>query len=82
VKSNREAAGYASKLLEALGPVSGPAPAPAQFLIEPLSAREIEVLKLIEVGLSNQEIAAKLFISIPTVKRHISTFMPAWRETR
>ncbi len=71
-KSNREAAGYASELLAAFGPLSGPAPVPVQFLIEPLSAREIEVLKLIEAGLSNQEIAAKLFISIPTVKRHIS----------
>jgi LuxR family transcriptional regulator, maltose regulon positive regulatory protein len=72
VKSNQDATGYASELLEAFGPISGPAPVPAQLLIEPLSAREIEVLKLIEAGLSNQEIASKLFISIPTVKRHIS----------
>ena len=72
VKSNQDATGYASELLEAFGPVSGPAPVPAQLLIEPLSAREIEVLKLIEAGLSNQEIASKLFISITTVKRHIS----------
>jgi LuxR family maltose regulon positive regulatory protein len=72
VKSNQDTAGYASELLEAYGPVSGPAPALVQLLIEPLSAREIEVLKLIEAGLSNLEIAAKLFISIPTVKRHIS----------
>jgi LuxR family maltose regulon positive regulatory protein len=72
VKSNPDAAGYASQLLEAFGPLSGPATAPVQRLIEPLSGREIEVLKLIEAGLSNQEIAAKLYISIPTVKRHIS----------
>lgn len=72
VKSNQEAAGYASELLEAFGPVSGQMPVPVQQLIEPLSAREIEVLKLIEAGLSNQEIASKLFISITTVKRHIS----------
>jgi LuxR family maltose regulon positive regulatory protein len=72
VKSNQDTSGYASDLLEAYGPVSGPAPVPVQLLIEPLSAREIEVLKLIEAGFSNQEIAAKLFISIPTVKRHIS----------
>ena len=30
------------------------------------------MLKLIEAGNSNQEIAGNLFISIPTVKRHIS----------
>jgi ATP/maltotriose-dependent transcriptional regulator MalT len=41
-------------------------------LIERLNEREIEVLKLIEAGLSNQEIASKLFISITTVKRHVS----------
>jgi LuxR family maltose regulon positive regulatory protein len=72
VRSNQDAAGYTGELLEAFGPVSGTATAPAQLLVEPLSAREIEVLKLIEGGLSNQEIASKLFISIPTVKRHIS----------
>jgi LuxR family maltose regulon positive regulatory protein len=72
VKSNQDATGYASELLEAFSPVSGPAPVPAQLLIEPLSGREIEVLKLIEAGLSNQEIASKLFISIATVKRHVS----------
>jgi len=58
--------------LEACGPVSGLAALPAQLLIEPLSVREIEVLKLIEAGLSNQEIASKLFISVATVKWHIS----------
>ena len=34
--------------------------------------RELEVLKLIEAGYSNQDIADKLVISMPTVKRHIS----------
>jgi LuxR family maltose regulon positive regulatory protein len=67
--------GYASGLLAALAAqdrASAPAQLPAQLLIEPLSARELEVLKLIEAGHSNQEIAARLVISMPTVKRHIS----------
>jgi LuxR family maltose regulon positive regulatory protein len=41
-------------------------------LFKPLTTRELEVLKLIEVGCSNQEIAKELVISMPTVKRHIS----------
>ena len=44
----------------------------AETLIEPLTQRELEVLKLIEAGCSNQEVAARLVISITTVKRHIS----------
>ncbi len=72
VKLKQDATGYASQLLDAFGLLSAPVQAPARFLIEPLSAREIEVLKLIEAGLSNQEIAARLFISLATVKRHIS----------
>jgi len=37
-----------------------------------LSKREYEVLELIAQGLSNQEIAAKLFVSLNTVKTHSS----------
>lgn len=44
--------------------------APAQPLIEPLSERELEVLRLICAGKSNQEIADELFIALDTVKRH------------
>jgi LuxR family maltose regulon positive regulatory protein len=39
-------------------------------VIEPLSEREIEVLRLIAQGFSNTEIAKKLFISLSTVKGH------------
>ena len=37
-----------------------------------ISARELDVLRLMANGHSNQEIADKLFISLPTVKSHSS----------
>ena len=36
----------------------------------PLSQRELEVLRAIDDGLSNREIAAALFVTVGTVKRH------------
>jgi len=41
-------------------------------LVEPLSGREIEVLRLIDAGLSNVEIAARLTLAQSTVKTHIN----------
>ena len=43
----------------------------SEVLPEPLSEREIEVLRLVVVGLSNQEIAERLVISEGTAKTHI-----------
>jgi LuxR family maltose regulon positive regulatory protein len=44
----------------------------SQPLVEPLSERELEVLRLIADGLSNAEIADRLIIAHGTVKRHIN----------
>ena len=43
---------------------------PAQSLTEPLSQRELEVLRLIAQGLSNREISERLFLAVITVKGH------------
>jgi LuxR family transcriptional regulator, maltose regulon positive regulatory protein len=42
----------------------------AQPLTEPLSQRELEVLRLIAQGLSNREISERLFLALDTVKGH------------
>ena len=47
-----------------------PVAPPAQPLIEPLSQRELEVLRLIAEGLSNPEISGRLFLALDTVKGH------------
>lgn len=44
-----------------------------QALPEPLSARELEILELISTGLSNQEIANQLVVTVATIKKHINS---------
>jgi LuxR family maltose regulon positive regulatory protein len=62
---------YARMLLGAFShPPAPPRPA-AQRLVEPLSERELEVLPLLADGLTYQEIAQALFISVNTVKTHL-----------
>ena len=62
---------YVRKLLSAFGKQSDAYLPPAsQPLIDPLSQRELEVLRLVEQGLSNDQISKKLFLSVSTVKGH------------
>jgi LuxR family maltose regulon positive regulatory protein len=67
---------YVQRLLAAF-PIDEPVKAdppksqtPETKLVEPLSEREIEVLQLIAEGLTNQEIATRLYLSLNTIKVH------------
>jgi DNA-binding NarL/FixJ family response regulator len=44
-------------------------------LIEPLSERELEILRLVAAGDSNKEIAARLYITEGTVKNHVTNIL-------
>jgi LuxR family maltose regulon positive regulatory protein len=64
---------YLTRLLAAFGPerhAREDTSAPASVLIEPLSQRELEVLRLIAQGLSNHEIGERLVLALDTVKGH------------
>ncbi len=64
--------------LAALEGAAGAGPAPArpgpdalEVPLEPLRARELEVLQLLAAGRSNQEIAEELIVSVGTVRWHL-----------
>jgi LuxR family maltose regulon positive regulatory protein len=56
----------AERLLAAWG-----AAEPGPTLVEPLSPRELEVLRLLDQGKANATIAAELIVSVNTVKTHL-----------
>lgn len=59
---------FGRRLRSALGLSVAPSPVPAK---EPLSDREIEVLRAVSTGLSNAEAARRLYLSPYTVKKHL-----------
>jgi len=46
---------------------------PSSSLIEPLSARELEVLRLLTTSLSSTEVAQELFVSVNTIRSHVKS---------
>jgi LuxR family maltose regulon positive regulatory protein len=65
----RLAPGYVRQLLAAMGRTKAGAPV-QEGLIEPLSQRELEVLRLLETDLGGPEIANQLVVSLNTVRTH------------
>ena len=47
----------------------------SKVLVEPLSDRELEILRLIADGASNREIAGTLFLAEGTVKNHVTNIL-------
>ncbi len=73
VKGKNRLRAHALRLLQAFDEAAAKAIPQAQptTLVESLSDREKEVLLLVAKGLTNQQIAARLVISIRTVKKHL-----------
>jgi len=65
----------AAKLVAEFARLDEPAGTAVQSLVDPLSARELEILALVAEGASNKEIAAQLFIAEGTVKNHVSNIL-------
>jgi ATP/maltotriose-dependent transcriptional regulator MalT len=76
LKASREEA-RAQRFLDALPTPSagGGEPSPAAAESGGLTRREIEVLRLVAAGLSNQMLAERLFVSEHTVHRHVANIM-------
>ena len=67
--------GATRRLIEAYVHQESAAPAPRLALPASLTSRELEILTLIAAGLTNSEIAARLFISPLTCKSHVSRIL-------
>ena len=76
----RLAAAFQRRDLPVLPPIRRGAVA-VPGLVEPLSAREVEVLELLAAGQPNRAIADELVITLDTVKRHVSHILDKLQAT-
>lgn len=65
----------AAKVVAEFARLSDKSPTRQPSLVDPLSDRELEILRLIADGASNKEIAAALFIAEGTVKNHVTNIL-------
>jgi len=66
-------ADFAQRMLDQLSAFDSPKPVPIPETGQTLTVREVDVLKLIAEGASNQVIAQRLVISEHTVKAHVTS---------
>jgi LuxR family maltose regulon positive regulatory protein len=73
---------YLARLVEAFEQADLPIRPPASNgrvvapgMVEPLTARELEVLRLLAAGMSNQAIARQLVVTLDTVKSHVGRIL-------
>jgi len=76
------ATAYRERARRLLRDAGGPVPrrrhaaaVPAELASRGVTAREAEVLRLLGEGLSNTDIAAKLYLSVRTVETHVSSLL-------
>ena len=65
----------ARRVMAEFARISRPSPERVETLLEPLSEREVDILKLLALGLANREIADRLHLAEGTVKNYVSSLM-------
>lgn len=65
----------AAKVVAEFSRLADQTPSPAALLVDPLSDRELQVLRLMAAGNTNREIATQLHIAYGTVKNHVTSIL-------